>query len=49
MVINPWGLVVAQAPDRVAHLTADIDLDYLDKVRASFPSLDHRREDIFNF
>ncbi len=46
MVINPWGLVVAQAPDGVVPLTADIDLEVLDDLRASFPALKHVREDI---
>ena len=47
MAINPWGLVVAQAPDGVNTLLAEIDLDYMEQVRASIPALDHIRKDIF--
>jgi len=47
MVINPWGLVVSQAPDGVSYITADIDLNALESVRTIFPALDHKREDIF--
>jgi predicted amidohydrolase len=49
MVVNPWGLVVAQAPDGVAMVTAEIDLDTLQQTRTRFPALDHIREDIFAF
>ena len=49
MVVNPWGLVVAQAPDGVAMVTAEIDLPTLQQTRTRFPALDHVREDIFAF
>ena len=49
MVVNPWGLVVAQAPDGAVNVTAEIDLHSVQRVRARFPALDHVREDIFNF
>jgi predicted amidohydrolase len=47
MVVNPWGLVVAQAPDGVATVTAEIDLEVLKKTRTTFPALNHRRKDLF--
>jgi len=47
MVINPWGLVVAQAADGVSTLTAEMDLSTLQETRTSFPSLEHRRDDLF--
>jgi len=43
MVIDPWGTVVAQAPDVVGVTVTDIDLDRLAKVRAELPSLANRR------
>jgi deaminated glutathione amidase len=43
MVVDPWGLVVAQAPDQVGVTTADLDLDLLHRVRAELPSLANRR------
>jgi hypothetical protein len=47
MVINPWGLVVAQAPDGVSAVVADIDLEILHRIRTTFPALRHRRKDLF--
>lgn len=48
MVINPWGIVMAQASDGVSHITADISFDSLNSIRTTFPALDHKREDIFS-
>lgn len=47
MVVDPWGNVIAQAGDRPCCVTAEIDLDYLDAVRAQIPSLQNRREDVY--
>jgi deaminated glutathione amidase len=47
MVINPWGLVVAQARDGVSTVVTDIDLGILEKTRTSFPALNHLRKDLF--
>lgn len=43
MIIDPWGTIVAECSDRVGIVFADIDSDYLDRVRALVPSLRHRR------
>jgi len=43
MVIDPWGTVLAQAPDEVAVAVADIDLARLDRIRLELPSLANRR------
>ncbi|HEY8532524.1 MAG TPA: carbon-nitrogen hydrolase family protein [Micromonospora sp.] len=43
MIIDPWGIVVAQAPDTVGITVADIDLDRLRTIRMELPSLAHRR------
>jgi predicted amidohydrolase len=43
MVVDPWGTVVAQAPDTLGVTVADIDLDRLETVRAELPSLANRR------
>ena len=48
MVVDPWGNVIAQAGDRPCCVTAEIDLDYLDAVRAQIPSLQNRREDVYS-
>ncbi len=44
MLIDPWGTVVAQAPDGVGSFVADVDLDRTDSVRRSLPALEHRRQ-----
>ena len=43
LVVDPWGLVLAQAGDRPAVITADCDLDELAAVRRRLPALEHRR------
>ena len=44
LIIDPWGEVLAEAGDDVGIIMADIDLDKVNKVRASIPSLKHTRE-----
>lgn len=48
MIINPWGLVIAQAHDGVTSIVADIDLTTLNRMRTRFPALNHIREDLFD-
>jgi predicted amidohydrolase len=43
MIIDPWGTVLAQAPDTVGVTFADLDLDRLDRIRTEVPSLANRR------
>jgi len=43
MIVDPWGIVIARAPDRPGPLLAECHLDDLDRVRASLPALLHRR------
>ena len=43
MIVDPWGTVVAQAPDTVGIVTADLDLDRLEQIRNELPSLANRR------
>ena len=33
MIIDPWGTVLAQAPDAVGIVTADLDLERLETIR----------------
>lgn len=43
MIVDPWGKVIARASDKEGIITADIDLDYLKKVRDSIPCLSHKK------
>jgi deaminated glutathione amidase len=43
MIVDPWGVVLAQAPDTQTHVIADLDLDTLHRIRAGLPTLQHRR------
>ena len=47
MVIDPWGLVLAQAQDGPTVIVTDVDLSQIERVRAQIPSLQHRRPDIY--
>src|SRR5229473_3237223 len=42
-VIAPRGKVIARAADKECFITAEIDRDYLEKVRKELPCLAHRR------
>jgi deaminated glutathione amidase len=43
MIVDPWGVVLAQAPDAETHIVATLDFDALRRVRASVPALANRR------
>ncbi|HYN68777.1 MAG TPA: carbon-nitrogen hydrolase family protein [Candidatus Eisenbacteria bacterium] len=47
MIVDPWGTVVAQAPDRVGIIRADIDTDRVASVRRQIPALANRRPDAY--
>jgi predicted amidohydrolase len=43
LIVDPWGEVIAQCSEGEGVITAAIDRAYLAQVRASLPSLRHRR------
>ena len=43
LIVDPWGISLATAPDAVTVITADLDFDQLADVRARLPALQHRR------
>lgn len=43
MIIDPWGVVLAQAPDTECFVSAELDFSIQDEMRESLPSLRHRR------
>jgi predicted amidohydrolase len=42
-IVDPWGVVLATAPDEECFVAADIDLAAQERVRESLPSLANRR------
>jgi deaminated glutathione amidase len=47
MIVSPWGLVLAQAPDTECFVSADLDFASQDEVRERLPSLRHRRPEAY--
>lgn len=47
LVVDPWGTVVACAPDQEGVTLATIDLGRVQTVRESLPSLTHRRPEVY--
>jgi predicted amidohydrolase len=43
MIVDPWGIVLAQAPDTEAAILAELDLERQEQIRAKLPSLANRR------
>jgi predicted amidohydrolase len=49
MIVDPWGVVVAQAPDTETFVAADLDFANQDDVRDRLPSLRHRRPEAYEW
>jgi predicted amidohydrolase len=47
MIINPWGEVIAGAGEKEATITADIDLNLVEKYRKEMPALKGRRPEVY--
>jgi predicted amidohydrolase len=47
MVVDPWGTVIAQAPDGVQIVHAEIDTDRVAAVRRQIPALANRRPETY--
>jgi predicted amidohydrolase len=43
MIVDPWGIVLATAPDAETFVVADLDFDRLRRIRAKLPSLANRQ------
>ena len=46
MVVDPWGVIVAQAADVESVILADLDFAKLAEIRERLPALRHRRHDV---
>ncbi|HYB23465.1 MAG TPA: carbon-nitrogen hydrolase family protein [Solirubrobacteraceae bacterium] len=49
MIVDPWGVVLAQAPDGEGHIVAELDLERQREIRASLPSLANRRPEAYRW
>lgn len=49
MVVDPWGVVIAQASDQTCVITSDLDLAYVESVRKRVPTLSQRRPDVYDW
>jgi deaminated glutathione amidase len=49
MILDPWGLVLAQAPDEECFVTAELDLEAQERIRRTLPSLANRRSDAYRW
>jgi predicted amidohydrolase len=49
MIVDPWGLVLAQAQDMPSVICADIDLAQIERVRTQIPCLQHRNPNMYRW
>ena len=49
MVVDPWGTVLATAPDGEGYALAELDFARQDAIRASLPALQHRRPQAYSW
>jgi deaminated glutathione amidase len=49
MIVDPWGVVLAQAQDREGHIVADLDLERQLEIRARLPTLANRRPSAYRW
>jgi deaminated glutathione amidase len=47
MIVDPWGTVVAQCRDGEGVCVAELDVAWIEQVRARMPCASHRREDAY--
>jgi predicted amidohydrolase len=49
MIVDPWGIALAVAPDRECFVAADLDFDAQERIRERLPSLANRRPDAYRW
>ena len=49
MIVDPWGVVLAQAPDGVGYIACELDLERQREIRARLPSLANRRPSAYRW
>ena len=48
MVVDPWGVIVASAPDIECCLTTEIDFGYTEVVKHRYPLMEQRRPELYS-
>jgi predicted amidohydrolase len=48
LIVDPWGLVLATAPDAETVIVADLDFENLRDIRRRLPVLSHRRPEVYS-
>jgi predicted amidohydrolase len=48
-IVDPWGVVLATAPDTETFIVADLDLEQQRRTRATLPSLANRRPEAYRW
>jgi predicted amidohydrolase len=49
LIVDPWGLVLAQAPDEETVISAELDRSHLEDIRAKLPSLANRQANAYRW
>jgi predicted amidohydrolase len=49
LIVDPWGLVLAQAPDEQTVISAELDRTHLEEIRAKLPSLANRQANAYRW
>jgi len=49
LIVDPWGVVLAAAPDSECFISAELDFSAQDRIRESLPSLRNRRESAYRW
>jgi deaminated glutathione amidase len=49
LIVDPWGTVLAQAPDEETVISAELDRTWLEEVRRRLPSLSQRRPEAYRW
>lgn len=47
MIIDPWGIVVARASDMEGYIIADVNKEYISRLRKQLPCLENRKPDVY--
>ncbi len=48
VVVDPWGKVIACASEQPCMITAEIDLNYLDKIRQGISVMEHKQHGLYS-